>query len=154
MLNILDRVNMKISILFFVFASLVIFSCSSNVTKNNFGKGKNLKIPNIVEINRSTVSAMVKEIYTQTNSDFIIKANIIKVDSASGVTAIAGAAYLLVPKFNTDDQKNIIDSYENTKLLNLAKLKSGDTFKAVISFSNYNGWFIDSVLSMPEKDKF
>ncbi len=145
---------MRVSILFFVFASLFIFSCSSNVTKNNIGKGKNFKIPNVVEINRSTVSAMVQEIYTQTNTDFIIKANIIKVDSASGVTAIAGASYLLVPKFETDDQKNITDTEGNTKLLNLAKLKSGDTFKAIISFSNFKGWYIDSVLSMPGNGKF
>ena len=145
---------MRVSILFFVFASLFIFSCSSNVTKNNISKGRNFKIPNVVEINRSTVSAMVQEIYTQTNTDFIIKANIIKVDSASGAAAIAGATYLLVPKFDLDDQKNIVDSGDNKKLLNLAKLKSGDSFKAVISFSNYNGWFIDSVLSIPEKYKF
>lgn len=145
---------MKISFLFLVFISLVISSCSSNVTKSNIGKAKNLRIPNVVEMNKSTVSAMVQEIYTQTKFDFIIKANIIKVDAASGVTAIAGATYLLVPNFDTDDQKNIIDSQGNKKLLNMAKLKSGDTFKALISFSNFKGWFIDSVLSMPENVKF
>ncbi len=145
---------MKILILFVASFSLAFFSCSSNVTKYNAVKNKNLIIPNFVGTNKSTVTVMVQEIYTQTNSDFIIKANIIKVDSASGAAAIAGATYLLVPKFDLDDQKNIVDSGDNKKLLNLAKLKSGDSFKAVISFSNYNGWFIDSVLSIPEKYKF
>ncbi|MHB1687711.1 MAG: hypothetical protein ACYCVH_10090 [Ignavibacteriaceae bacterium] len=135
--------------------SLTLFSCGSDVSKdgnsqNQFNIPKIIsKAPAAIQVNQSTVTAVVDAITIKAKDDFQVKANILKVENTPAYhsMAIEGAAYTLTPNFQLDDKKQIMLTLKNTGLMNLAKLKSGDTFKAIIFYTQFKGWFIDSVLS-------
>ncbi|MCL5029846.1 MAG: hypothetical protein M1480_12610 [Bacteroidetes bacterium] len=135
---------------------LIVFSsCSYDVSKDQReAKTENVQIktqtkyPARIQENQSTVLAEIEGVYGRSKEDFFIKARIIKVDEnqAYSSMAIPGASYILVPSFQLDDKQKIMTSEKNKSLFGLAKLRAGDTFKAIIFFEQFKGWYIDKVL--------
>ncbi len=137
-----------------IFPSIVLFSsCCADVQKeqlNSTSNSKTLNNPASITINQSTVTARIEDVMISTNGGFVIKAFVSKVEENPAYQSIAlpGRTYNLIPNFTLDESKKIIENDErNVKLMLLAKAKPGDEFKAVISFENYNGWFIQEVIS-------
>ncbi len=148
---------MKISALILIAYSVIFFSCASNVSKDKSIQDKFVipktisSAPAAIQVNQSTVTAVVTSINIKDKEDFQIKANILKVENTPAFhsMAIEGADYNLTPSFQLDDNKQIMPTPKNEGLLSLAKLKAGDTFKAVIFYTQLKGWFIGSVISEP-----
>lgn len=149
---------MKISVLLLLVSTFIFTSCgTSNVTKEKTIQSKldSVKVisraPAAVQVNQSTVTAIITSTNIKSPEDFQIKANILKVDNTPAFhsMAIEGADYTLTPNFQLDDNKQIMSSPKNERLLSLAKLKAGDSFKAVIFYTQFKGWFIDRVISSP-----
>lgn len=147
---------MKYFELLFTVSLLFVFSsCSYDVSKDQSEtKTENVqtkaqpRFPTAEQENQSTVLAEIEGVYGKSKEDFFIKARIIKVEdnTAQSSVAIPGASYLLIPGFQLDSKQKIITSDKNKGLLDLAKLRAGDTFKAVIFFKQFNGWYIEKVL--------
>ncbi len=149
---------MKISVLLLFISTFIFTSCgTSNVTKEKTIQSKldSVKVisraPAAIQVNQSTVTAIVTSTNIKSPEDFQIKANILKVENTPAFhsMAIVGADYNLTPNFQLDDNKQIMSSPKNEGLLSLTKLKAGDSFKAVIFYTQFKGWFIDRVISSP-----
>lgn len=131
-------------------AMLIFQACSSNVSKKKLTavNDKNKFSPvysNTLPANKSTIEAEAEGIYVKDSDEFFIRARILKSDSNPGFAnyAIAGASYILSPKFRRDSNNN---AAPNKNLSDLTRLKAGDTFKAEISFEQFSGWYIEKVL--------
>ncbi len=142
----------------FLLVALFLFilsSCSydvsndQNTAKTDSVKTKTqLKFPSIGHEIQSTVLAQIDGVYGSSKEDFFIKARIIKIEDSTAQSSfvIPGAAYILIPSFQLDDKQKIMATNNNKSLLALAKLRAGDTFKALISFEQFKGWYITKVL--------
>lgn len=141
--------------IFIVVFAISFLSCSSDVSKETEsvqGSGtqtkEQSKFPAHIAENKSTVTAEVEGVYIRDKTDFFIKARILKVeeDPAYLSLALQGASYILVPSFQLDNNKNVAGSDKNKSLESLTKLRVGDTFKAIIYYQQYYGWFIEKTL--------
>ena len=146
---------MKLSVACILIFSIISFSsCSSDVSRqDNTSVSKSQsqpqsKFPAKIAENQSIVTAEIEGIYVKDKNDFFIKARILKVyDNPLSLSfAIQGASYILIPSFQLDDKKHVMASDKNKSLSNLTKLKAGETFKAVIFYEQFKGWFIEKVL--------
>ncbi len=139
--------------LFLAVFAFIIVSCSPDVSRQaGSGSGtqtiSSSKFPAHIAENKSTVTAEVEGVFIKDRTDFFIKARILKVEDNPAYLSLAlqGASYILVPSFQFDDNKKIADSEKNKNLEGLTKLKVGDTFKAVIYYEQFYGWYIENVL--------
>jgi len=133
--------------------SMLLSSCYSNVSKNNTAsnnssKGFQTELPAHTAVNQSIVTAEVEQIKIKNKNDFRIRAKILKVEENPAYLSIAsvGASYVLVPNFQLGQNKNIMTTDKNTRLLQLSELKVGETFNAIIFYEHNKGWLIDKVL--------
>lgn len=101
-----------------------------------------------VQINKSIVEAEIIEKYTNTDSDFIIKAKVLKVEATDAYPSIAmkSSIYLLTPAFVVDDSGNLPDNDKNKEFKLLLKKKGGEKIKAVISMGKDLNWYIEEIL--------
>ncbi len=137
----------------FVISIFTFYSCypeaSESINSRNV-KSKareQASYPAHIAENQSTVTAEVEGVYVKDKTDFFIKARILnmKNDPAYLSLAIKGASYILVPGFQMDNNK-VKDTDVNKGLESLTKFKVGDTFKAIIYYQQYYGWYIEKVL--------
>lgn len=128
-------------------------SCCADIQKeqlNNTSNSKTLTNPASIAINQSLVTARIEEVMTNSAGGFVIKAFITTVEENPSYQsiAVAGKSYHLIPNFTLDESKKVIENDErNRRLLSLSKSKPGEKFKAIISFDNLNGWFVQEVIS-------
>lgn len=128
-------------------------SCCADAQKEQLGNTLNSKIlntPASIAINQSLVTARTEEVLTNSSGGFVIKAFVTTVEENPSYQSIAtaGKSYHLIPNFTLDESKKVIVNDErNKRLLSLSKSKPGENFKAIISFENLNGWFIQEVIS-------
>lgn len=128
-------------------------SCCADAQKEQLNNNSNSKIlnnPASIAINQSLVTARTEEVLTNSAGGFLVKAFITTVEENPSYQSIAtaGKSYYLIPNFTLDESKKVIVNDErNKRLLSLSKSKSGESFKAIISFENLNGWFIQDVIS-------
>ncbi len=140
--------------LFIALFAISFFSCEPQTSKEaakeqnrNTNTNAQAKYPAHIAENQSIVTAEVEGVYVKDETDFFIKARILNIenDPAYLSLAIKGAGYILVPSFQMHNDK-VKDSSVNKGLESLTKLKVGDTFKAIIFYRQYYGWYIEKVL--------
>ena len=145
--------NNLVKILFFLTAALCYSACCTNMTKENSNvlmKGNKIPNPTNVGINKSFVSAIVENIYSNDDGTLMVKALITKVEDNPSYPSLAmqGSEYDLIPNFQVDENKTLAtDSDKNQKLQLLLKQSKGYEFKAVIFFENPNRWFIEDIIN-------
>ncbi len=122
----------------------ILYSCGSGDAIQSGAGGKDSTIismyPTKLPVNRSVVTAQIDGIYLRGKDDFLIKCKIVKAaaDSTYASFAMPGASYILNPDYA--ESGNGPSSEEG--ITKLAEMKSGDTFKAVITYVQYGGWHI------------
>lgn len=143
-----------ISIIISVFV-ISFFSCGPRVSKETSNErnpkvemNSQSKYPAHIAENQSTVTAEVEGVYVRDKTDFFIKARILDIENNPAYLSFAlkGASYILVPAFQLDNNKNVKNSAVNRGLENLTKLTVGETFKAIIYYQQFYGWYIEKVL--------
>lgn len=133
------------------FLLLSSFACSVKTEEKNELATETrtpLSAAQTVQINKSIVEAEIIEKYTNTDSDFIIKAKVLKVEATDAYPSIATASsvYILTPAFVVDDSGNLTDNDKNKGLKSLLIKKGGDKIKAVISMGKDLNWYIQEIL--------
>jgi hypothetical protein len=138
-----------------LFVLLLVFSCiscSNDVSKENelnSEKPVTTKGPGqTLQINKSIVLAQVISKEVKDETDFSLKAKVLRVEKESSYESIAveGDEYTFKPNFYYDENKNISNNERNNGLKELTKLKAGNEFIAEISLDQSLGWTINKVL--------
>ena len=161
-----------------IIASLLLFlslACSVKTEEKNELTTETripLSATQTVQINKSIVEAEIIEKYTNTDSDFIIKAKVIKVEETDEYPsmAVVSSVYLLTPAFFVDDSGSLPNNDKNKRLKSLLTKaiigcllyqiffkywiiffwfltkKGGDKIKAVISMGKDLNWYIQTIL--------
>ena len=124
-------------------------NCKTSVDNKNTGENTNQKTPTSIVQNSSIVTAVVKEVKFNSETDYQIVVTVTEVEQNDDkpVIAVKGNDYTLKPNFRYDGDK-LLESDINSSLKKLGKLSKGKIFKAEISLENLKGWFIQNVISI------